>query len=239
MSFVAVGAVVGAIATDTWHVDLSLAILAAGIAGAIVAVVVGLPALRLSGLFLAVTTLAFSLACSNFLLNRKEQDWIPEGAVVPRPLFRRFDLSSEAAKYELVLAVVVLGFLAVAGIRSGRTGRALRAARDNERGAAAYSISVVRAKLSAFAISGFLAAVAGCLLVHVNGGYTEKPFVVSESLGVFTGAVVGQGEVDLPAIVEILGAAGYDGWLSLEYEGGDDPLTVGVPESLRAAQHLI
>ena len=55
----------------------------------------------------------------------------------------------------------------------------------------------------------------------------------------FTGAVVGQGEVDLPAIVEILGAAGYDGWLSLEYEGGDDPLTVGVPESLRAAQHLI
>ena len=51
--------------------------------------------------------------------------------------------------------------------------------------------------------------------------------------------MVGQGEVDLPAIVEILRAAGYDGWLSLEYEGGDDPLTVGVPESLRAAQHLI
>ena len=208
MSFVAVGAVVGAIATDTWHVDLSLAILAAGIAGAIVAVVVGLPALRLSGLFLAVTTLAFSLACSNFLLNRKEQDWIPEGAVVPRPLFRRFDLSSEAAKYELVLAVVVLGFLAVAGIRSGRTGRALRAARDNERGAAAYSISVVRAKLSAFAISGFLAAVAGCLLVHVNGGYTEKPFVVSESLGVFTGAVVG-GLGSLPGAV--LGALFLNG----------------------------
>lgn len=55
----------------------------------------------------------------------------------------------------------------------------------------------------------------------------------------FTGAVVGQGEVDLPAIVAILRAAGYDGWLSLEYEGGDDPLVVGVPESLRAAQHLL
>ena len=55
----------------------------------------------------------------------------------------------------------------------------------------------------------------------------------------FTGAVVGQGQVDLPAIVALLDAAGYDGWLSLEYEGGDDPLTVGVPQSLQAAQGLL
>ncbi len=55
----------------------------------------------------------------------------------------------------------------------------------------------------------------------------------------FTGAVVGQGQVDLPAIVKLLDAAGYDGWLSLEYEGGDDPLTVGVPQSLQAAQRLL
>jgi len=55
----------------------------------------------------------------------------------------------------------------------------------------------------------------------------------------FTGAVVGQGEVDLAAIIKILGNAGYTGWLSLEYEGGDDPLTVGVPQSLQAAQKLL
>jgi sugar phosphate isomerase/epimerase len=55
----------------------------------------------------------------------------------------------------------------------------------------------------------------------------------------FTGAVVGQGEVDLAAIIKILGDAGYAGWLSLEYEGGDDPLTVGVPQSLQAAQKLL
>lgn len=55
----------------------------------------------------------------------------------------------------------------------------------------------------------------------------------------FTGAVVGQGEVDLAAILKILGDAGYTGWLSLEYEGGDDPLTVGVPQSLQAAQKLL
>jgi len=55
----------------------------------------------------------------------------------------------------------------------------------------------------------------------------------------FTGAVVGQGEVDLAAIIKILDNAGYTGWLSLEYEGGDDPLTVGVPQSLQAAQKLL
>jgi len=55
----------------------------------------------------------------------------------------------------------------------------------------------------------------------------------------FTGVVVGQGEVDLPAIVRILGEADYAGWLSLEYEGGDDPLVVGVPQSLQAAQKLL
>jgi branched-chain amino acid transport system permease protein len=191
MGFVAVGAAVGAVATVTWQVDLLVALVVAGVAGAVVAVVVGLPALRQPGLYLAVTTLTFSLACSNFLLNRKEQSWIPTERVEAQPLFRRFDLSSEAAMYQVVLIVVALSFLAVLGIRRSRTGRALIAVRDNERGAAAYSIAVVRAKLTAFALSGFLAAVAGCLLVHVNRTYSEQPFVAAESLGIFTAAVVG------------------------------------------------
>jgi branched-chain amino acid transport system permease protein len=191
MSFVAVGAAVGAVATVTWQLDVSLGLIVSGLAGAVVAVLVGLPALRLPGLFLAVTTLAFALASSNYLLNRKEQEWIPRGEVLAQPLFKRFDLSSEAAMYQFVLVVVVLCFIAVSGIRRSRTGRALLAVRDNERGAAAYSVSAVRSKLLAFAMSGFLAAVAGFLLVHVNRGYDEKPFVVAQSLSVFTAAVVG------------------------------------------------
>ena len=55
----------------------------------------------------------------------------------------------------------------------------------------------------------------------------------------FTGAVVGEGQVDLKAITDTLRKAGYTGWLSLEFEGGQDPLTIGVPESLRAAQRLL
>jgi branched-chain amino acid transport system permease protein len=191
MSFVAVGGVMGAVATATWHMDLSLALLLAGVAGAVVAVVVGLPALRLPGLFLAVTTLAFALASQNYLLNRKEQSWIPVDRLDRPDLFRTFDLTSQAAMYELCLGVAVLAFLAVAGIRRSRTGRVLLAVRDNERGAAAYAVPTVRAKLTGFAISGFIAAVAGCLIVHINQAYTEQPFVAQESLAVFTAAVVG------------------------------------------------
>lgn len=55
----------------------------------------------------------------------------------------------------------------------------------------------------------------------------------------YTGTVTGEGGVDLPAIVSILREAGYDGWLSLEYEGGMDPITIGVPQSLAAARKLL
>ncbi len=55
----------------------------------------------------------------------------------------------------------------------------------------------------------------------------------------YTGTVVGEGQVELAEIVKILQAAGYDGWLSLEYEGGLDPLTIGVPGSLQAARKLL
>ena len=55
----------------------------------------------------------------------------------------------------------------------------------------------------------------------------------------FTGTVVGEGQVELATIVDILRKRGYAGWLSLEFEGGQDPLTIGVPKSLVAAQHLL
>ena len=78
MSFAAVGATVGAVALLDWHWDLSLALLLAGAAAALVAAVVGIPTLRLDGMFAAVTTLAFSLAASGYLLVREEFSWIPQ-----------------------------------------------------------------------------------------------------------------------------------------------------------------
>lgn len=191
MSFAAVGAVVGAQATGEWGYDLSLALLLAGTAGAVVAMAVGLPALRLRGPLLAVTTLAFAVASSQYLLNRSQVSWLPRGSLARPRLFAVVDLSSQRAMFWTCAVVAVLGLVAVRGIRASRTGRVLIALRDNEAAARSFGIDVVRAKLSAFALSGFLAAVAGCLLVHVTLGYSEQPFGPAASFNVFTAAVVG------------------------------------------------
>jgi branched-chain amino acid transport system permease protein len=192
MGFVAFGAAVGAKATSEWGLDLALALPLAGVVGAVIAVLVGLPALRLRGLYLAVTTLAFALATTGYLLNPRYFDWVPLGRFERTPLLGRWDYAdSPAGIYYLCLVVLVLALAAVAGIRRSRTGRILVALRENERGVQAFGVSAVSAKLTAFALSGFLAAVGGALLVHHNGSFTLGLFPDQDNLVVFTAAVVG------------------------------------------------
>lgn len=193
MSFAAFGGAVGAYVTQRWNLDLSLTLLLAGVVGAAVALVVGLPALRLRGFFLAVTTLAFAMATSAYLLNDQYFSWVPDAStVVVRPrLFGGISLVSQRTFYYVCLAVLALAVVAVRGIRRGRTGRVLLALRENERGAQAFGVNILRAKLTAFAISGFLAAVGGCLLVELLGGFSPDSYTPDQSFTVFTAAVVG------------------------------------------------
>jgi len=190
MSFAAVGATVGAVALVDWHWDLSLALLLAGTAASAVAVVVGIPTLRLDGMFAAVTTLAFSLAASGYLLVREEFSWIPQSQLGVPYLFG-LALTSQTAVFELCLGVLVLVLLALQGLRHSRTGRVLRALPANQRAASGYGVRVLWAKLTAFAISGFIAGLAGCLLLVVNQSYQETSFLVPVSLVVFTSTAVG------------------------------------------------
>ncbi len=191
MSFAATGAAVAAATTAEWRVDLSLALVIAGAAGALVAVLVALPTLRWQGIFLAVTTLAFALAATNYLLNPTVATWIPTEDVARRPLFGVWDMHSRTRMYEVALMVAVACVVAVAGIRRTRVGRVLRAVRDNPQGAQAYGMRVPVARLSAFALSGFLAGVGGALLFAVNERYEVALFGATESLNVFIAAVVG------------------------------------------------
>lgn len=200
MSFAAVGAVVGALAMIDWHWDLSLALLFAGAAGAVVAFVVGIPTLRMEGVFVAVTTLAFGLAASGYLLDRAEFSWIPEGQL-PTPRLFGIPVTSQSAVFAVCLGVGVLVAVAIYRLRHSRFGRVVRALGSNERAVAGYGAQVERAKLSAFAVSGFIAGVAGCLLLVLNQQYVEDPFTVNQSLAVFTATAVG-------GVGSVLGAVG-------------------------------
>jgi branched-chain amino acid transport system permease protein len=207
MSFAAVGATAAAVALLDWHWDLSLALLLAGTAAALASVLVGIPTLRLDGMFAAVTTLAFSLAASGYLLVREEFSWIPQSQLGTPRLFG-LAVTSQPAVFELCLGVLVLVLIALQGLRHSRTGRVLRALPTNQRAAAGYGVRVVGAKLTAFAIAGFIAGLAGCLLLVVNQQYEEASFLVPVSLIVFTStAVGGMGS----AFGAILGAALVEG----------------------------
>jgi branched-chain amino acid transport system permease protein len=190
MSFAAVGGVVATVAVVDWHWDLSLALLLAGAAGGVVAAALGVPTLRLEGVFVAVTTLAFGLAVSGYLLDRAQFSWIPGAQFGTVRLFG-VPLGTESSVFLTCLGVGVLVVAAMHGLRHSRFGRVLRAISTNERAAASYGAGVSRAKLAGFAVSGCIAGVAGCLLVLVNQQYIETTFTVQQSLAVLTATAVG------------------------------------------------
>jgi branched-chain amino acid transport system permease protein len=191
MGFVAVGAAVGARALTSWGWDIALVLPVVGLIGAAVAVAVGLPALRLRGLYLGVTTLAFSLAVTRYFLNPQFFDWVTVDRLETGPLLGIWHYDNPTGIYQLSLGTFAVLLAGVVGIRHSRTGRVLTALRENERGVAAFGVSVVRAKLTAFALSGFLASVAGVLLVVQNQRFTLGLFPAEDNLVVFTAAVVG------------------------------------------------
>jgi branched-chain amino acid transport system permease protein len=191
MSFVAFGGATGAYATQTWHLDISLALLIAGAAGAGVAMIVSIPTLRLRGFFPAVTTLAFAMATTNYLLNPEYFSWVPVNRLARPNLFGAFNLNSQPSYYYFCLGCLILVVLAIRGVRHSRTGRVLLALKENERAAESFGINVARAKLTAFALSGAVAGVGGCLFVHLLQAFTPEVFGPDQSILVFTTAVVG------------------------------------------------
>jgi branched-chain amino acid transport system permease protein len=156
----------------------------------VISVLVGLPTLRLDGVFVAVTTLVFALAASGYFLVRAQFGWIPSVQLSVVSLFG-VPLGSQTAVFFVCLGAAVLGYIALHGLRHSRTGRVWRAVGVNERAAAGFGVGVARAKLSAFATAGLIAGMAGCLLVVVNEQYIEQPFGVPQSLLVLTATVVG------------------------------------------------
>ncbi|MEY2569439.1 MAG: hypothetical protein QOE35_3968 [Actinomycetota bacterium] len=181
-AFVAVGGAGAAICTNTLHLPFPLPIIGGVLLSIPVSVLVGLPALRLRGLHLAVATLAFGLAA--------------ERAIVPRfdyghPVRLPSALDSDTARYYLFLVLTVGAFALAWRIARTRVGRSFFAIRDSETVATAYGIRPVRVKLTGFVVSGAIASLAGTMITYQLGGVQTQYASVFFSISWLIYAVIG------------------------------------------------
>lgn len=190
-AIVGCGAVAFGNIASRWNIDLFLMLLVAGAAGGLVALLIGLPALRIEGLFLAATTLAFAVALDTFFLNPVNfPNYIP-GSITRPVLWDRFDLQSEWSLYYLCLAFLGFTIVLARGVRRARTGRVLISTRDNYRAASAAAVPTTTSKLSGFVLSGVVAGIAGGLFIMVLQGAGAGSFQPPLSLDVFSISVIG------------------------------------------------
>ncbi len=160
----------------------------------IVAVLVGVGALRVRGLLLAVSTLAFAIAAQVYLYDRPFFSAGRSTVQIPRADLGPLELTHKnRAYYYFVLFVLVVVLLLVGHLRRTGVGRSIIGVRENELGASALSVSPARAKLTAFALAGFIAGLGGVLLgaVNLTFGPRERYFLVEDSLMVVSIAVIG------------------------------------------------
>jgi branched-chain amino acid transport system permease protein len=189
-------AVAGGLAANH-NIDFFLALAIGTLAGVVAAVIIGLPAVRIQGLYLAATTLAFGYAMWKYVLNRHY--WLgkmllPNGltAHLVRPrLYGRIDLENNLTFYYVGVAFMVLTVLAAQAFRRNRSGRVLIAARDNQRAASAYAVNVVRTRLAAFAVSGGIAGLAGALFAYQQHNVIADSYGIQFSILIFLAVVIG------------------------------------------------
>jgi len=197
---VAVGALMAARLPD-WNLALLLPF--AGVVTALVAMVVGLPALRIRGLYLAVTTLGFALFMQVAVLSTP--CWTapvvgtrvctglpdPASTLLARPTLFGWDLSADRDFAWFSLAILVIALVVTRTWRDRGVARRLIAVRDNEAGAASMGVPVVRTKLLAFALSGFMAGVAGVCLAFALERIKPSDFSPTQSVLVLSMVVIG------------------------------------------------
>jgi ABC-type branched-subunit amino acid transport system ATPase component/ABC-type branched-subunit amino acid transport system permease subunit len=171
-----------------------LAFLCAGLAAAVASVLLGLPALRVRGLMLAVTTLSFALAAEEWLLRRP---FTLGGGVDPgRPVVGSWAADTARRYYVVVLVVFAVAVWLAWNVRRGGFGRLLVAVRDGEQQARAFGVRAWRVKLQAYAVSGFVAGLGGAAYGHAFSTLSYSNFHTDSvgdpsSIGVVAMSVLG------------------------------------------------
>jgi sulfate-transporting ATPase len=196
-SFVGIGALVTALVTRGMDIGFPANLVVGGLGAGLAAVGLGMVALRVRGLYLAVATLIFAWMADQFLFP---SPWLGAGtgsSTIPDQRlgvpggFPSLDFTSRKTLYFVILAVLVLVIFALANMRDTKTGRAFFAVRGSEVAAASLGIDVIRYKLIAFAVSGVLAGIGGSMLMIEQRTVVPNQFLFTVSLQYLAIAVVG------------------------------------------------
>jgi branched-chain amino acid transport system permease protein len=216
--FVAVGAVVGGSLIQRASFPFWVAVPIAAVVAGAVAVLVGIPALRIKGLFLLVVTFGFGVAIRSLLFTPRYFGWLlPKvSEQIPRPTLFFLDFSDNKSMYFLCLVAMALAIVVVMNMRRSRIGRVLIALRENEANVQSFGVSALRMKLTAFAISGVIAGFAGAIYAVLSRAVSPDSYAVIASVNTFVSAVVGG--VSSPAGA-LLGSAYFT--LSAQFLGGN------------------
>jgi len=208
--FLAIGAYVAALLTlQVPALPVPLTLLASGLATALVGLALGIPCLRLEGLYLAMATLAFGFVVTEAITNL---DWLTrgnDGLRVPLARLGPWTLDTDAARYYLAVAVAAAMILAALNVAATRTGRAFLAIRTSEIAAQASGINAAAYKTIAFVLSAFYTGVAGGLFAFVVGFLSPDAFDVFLSVDFLVMIILGGlgsvlGSVAGAAIVTVL-----------------------------------
>jgi branched-chain amino acid transport system permease protein len=191
-AFFALGAYTSAILIDKADVPpLATVPAAAGVCFA-AGLLLGLPALRIRGLYLALVTLAVAIAVPQLIKRFDGLTGGTQGLNVPRPTAPSWvPLADDQFLYFLTLAFAVVMFVLAANLVRGRIGRALAAMREREAAAKATGVNLARLKTGAFAVSALYAGVGGALYVFSIGFVAPESFTLTISFAFLAAVVVG------------------------------------------------
>ncbi len=196
-SFVGIGALVSGIAVRATGIGFPLSLVIGAAAAGLVAGVLGLVALRVRGLYLAVATLVFAWMTDTFLFRTPWMGAQTGTSTIPGQRLGRpggyptLDLNSSKTLYYVMAAVLILVVFALANLKDTKIGRAFFAVRGSEMAAASLGIDVTRYKLIAFALAGTIAGIAGNLIMTQQRAVVPGQFVFTVSLQYLAIAVVG------------------------------------------------
>jgi branched-chain amino acid transport system permease protein len=188
--FLAIGAYTAAL-LGAEGMPAPLALLAAGLVTALVGIALGLPCLRLEGLYLTMATLAFGFVVTEAILNLDGLTRGADGLRVPPARLGAWALDTDAARYYLVAAVAGLLVAGALNLTHMRVGRALLAIRESEIAAAASGVPVAAYKTMAFALSAFYTGVAGGCFAWVVGHLSPDAFDVFLSVDFVVMVILG------------------------------------------------